>query len=314
MSCLVSICIPCHNAARYVGAALESALGQTWANLEIIVVNDGSTDGSGDVLNDFESRGVKIIHESCGSAAKARNRAFRETSGAYIKFFDADDLLSPEMVERQLARLNGRQDAVASSEWGRFYNDDVSTYSKNVESVWRDMVATDWLVEAWKFAKPMMQPGMFLIPRKILETAGDWDEQLTLFDDFEFYARVLCHTNEVLFTPEGVLYYRSGLAGSLSRQRSRQSIQSAFDSLFRGTEHLMLRRADAASRRSCANILQNFFYTCYPDYAELRVEVARQVKILGGSDLRPDGPPKFHLLRRLIGWKLAKRIQRFAGR
>jgi glycosyltransferase involved in cell wall biosynthesis len=310
MSCLVSICIPCHNAARYVGAALESALGQTWPNLEIIVVNDGSTDGSGDVIEEFKSRRVKIVHESCGSAAKARNRALRETSGEYIKFLDADDLLSPEMVERQLGRLEGRQDAVASSEWGRFYDDDLSNFRLNLQTVWRDMRATDWLIEAWTDARPMMQPGIFLIPRALLNETGDWDEELTLIDDFEFFARVLCHSNEVLFTPEAILYYRSGLMGSLSGQTSRTAIESAFHSLIGGTGHLLQRRDDALARRSCANLLQDFIYSYYPDHPDLRAEAEQRVKALGGSDLRPDGSPAFQAARRFIGWRAARQLQR----
>jgi len=310
---LVSICIPCHNAVPYVGAALESALAQTWSNVEIIVVNDGSTDGSGEVLAEFESRGVKVIHERCGSAAKARNRALREAGGDYIKFFDADDLLSPEMVEKQMVRLKDRQDAVASSEWGRF-RDDLTGFQPNPQSVWRDMEAAEWLVVAWADARPMMQPGMFLIPREILAEAGPWDEELTLTDDFEFYARLLCHATQVLFTSGATLYYRSGIAGSLSARKSPEAIESACHSLLKGTAHLLERRNDLAAKRSCANVLQDFIFTYYPNRPDLTAKMKARVRELGGSMLEPDGPPKYHLLRRWIGWRLAKRIQLLAGR
>ena len=307
---LVSICIPCHNAAPYVGAALDSVLAQTWRHLEIIAVNDGSTDGSEEILETYRSRGVKIIHEKCGSAAKARNRAYKDSKGGYIKFFDADDLLSPEMVEMQMARLNGRQDAVASSEWGRFYQDDVSTFRPNPQSVWRDMEATDWLVEAWVDAKPMMQPGMFLIPREILARAGSWDEALTLIDDFEFYSRILCNARQVLFSPGATLYYRSGITGSLSGQRSRKAVESAYNSLCRGTAYLLARRDDPAATRSCANVLQDFIYTYYPDHSDLLAKIETRIRELGSSNLIPEGPPRFHAVRRFVGWKAARRIQR----
>jgi glycosyltransferase involved in cell wall biosynthesis len=309
LSSLVSICIPCHNAAPFVGAALDSALAQTWPNLEIIVVNDGSTDESSAVLATYADRGVKIITEKCGSAAKARNRALQEAPGDYIKFFDADDLMNPEFIERQMARLAGRSDAVASSEWGRFYGDDLTTLRLNPQSVWRDMESTEWLVEAWRDARPMMQPGMFLIPASILRKAGGWDESLTLIDDFEFFARVLCHANEVLFTPGAVLSYRSGLKGSLSGQKSRRAVESAYHSLLKGTGHLLARRQDADAKRSCANLLQDFIHTYYPDHADLRHAMKLRVEELGGSDLSPDGPPRFQKLRRLLGWRLARRVQ-----
>ncbi len=310
---LVSICIPCHNAATYVGAALDSVLAQTYKNLEIIVVNDGSTDGSAEILEQYRERGVRVIHEMCGSAAKARNRALKEATCDYIKFFDADDLLSPEMIEKQMERLSGRTDALASSEWGRFHGD-LGTFKSNPQSVWRDMESTEWLVEAWRNARPMMQPGMFLIPRTILEKTGGWDEDLTLIDDFEFFARLLCHGREVLFTPGAVLYYRSWVSGSLSGQKSRRAIESQYNSLLRGTAHLLARREDPAARLSCANMLQDFIFTHYPDHPDLCAKLSERIAELGGAELKPDGPPRFHQLRRLLGWKMARRVQKVAGR
>ena len=306
---LVSICIPCHNAAPYIGAALDSVLAQTWKNLEIIVVNDGSTDGSAEVLEQYRERGVRVIHQENRGQCAAANKAFAESTGDYIKFFDADDLLSPEMIEKQMGRLAGRTDAVASSEWGRFHGD-LSTFKSNPQSVWCDMESTEWLVEAWHYARPMMQCALWLIPRPILVQCGGWDEDLSLINDFEFFARVLCHSKEVLFTSGAVLYYRSGISGSLSGQKSRKSIESQYHSLLRGTGHLLARREDPAAKLSSANMLQDFIYTYYPDHAELREKLAQRVQELGGSDLVPDGPPRFLKLQRLLGWKAAKRIQK----
>lgn len=311
---LVSICIPCHNVAPYLAAALDSVIAQTWQNLEIVVVNDGSTDGSTEILESYRTQGVKVIHETLGSASKARNRAYAEASGDYIKFFDADDLISPRMIEYQIARLNGRCDAVASSEWGRFYNNDLTTFRPNPQSVWRDMRATDWLIESWADARPMQQPGIFLIPRKILEAAGPWDEELTLIDDFEFFARVLCHAKDVHFASGATLYYRSGLTGSLSGRKGKKAVESAFHSVDRATKHLLARRNDADARQACANILQDFSHTYYPDHADLTLQMECRAKDLGGSTLSPEGPPNFQYLRKMIGWKLARRIQRAFNR
>src|SRR6266496_3113438 len=311
---LVSILIPCHNAAQYVASALESALAQTWPEKEIIVMDDGSTDGSGEILESFQDRGVKVVDERCGNAAAARNRAFRESTGKYLKFFDADDLMEPHTIQLQMERLDSNSSAVASCEWGRFYGDDLSTFKLNPESVWRDMAPLDWLVESWMDARPMMQPGLYLIPRPILEQAGLWNDKLSLIDDFEFFARILCKASEVRFASGARLYYRSGINGSLSAQKSRRAVESAFRSLSDGTDHLLARRKDENARRACANVLQDFIYTYYPDHPDLRREMAARIAELGGSDLLPSGPPGFQSLRRFSGWKLARRIQRWAGR
>jgi glycosyltransferase involved in cell wall biosynthesis len=312
---LVSILIPCFNAAPYVGAAVQSVLDQTWPEKEIIVVNDGSTDGSAEILDGIRDSRISVIHQHNTGQCAAANRAFEESHGDYVKFFDADDLLAPNTIELQMKRLAGSQTAVASCEWGRFYDDDVATFQLSPQTVWRDMESTDWLVEAWREAQPMMQCALWLIPRTIVARAGLWDTSLSLINDFEFFTRILCHSSEVRFTPEALLYYRSGLSGSLSGQKSRQAVVSAFLSVTRGTAHLLKRRSDKAARTACANILQGFIYTYYPEYPELRTTLTSRIDELGGSTVEPNGPPSFHKLRRLVGWKVARRFQKhFAGR
>jgi glycosyltransferase involved in cell wall biosynthesis len=307
---LVSVCMPCHNAERYVGEAVESVLNQTYKNIELIVVNDGSTDRSGEVLQQYVGRGVKVIPEKCGNASKARNRAFREAKGEYIKFFDADDLISPRMIERQLARLKGRQDAVAMSEWGRFYSDNIQTFKPNPQSVWRDMKGVDWLVEAIYDAEPMMQAGMFLIPRGLAERAGPWNEKLTLIDDFEYFCRLLSKSNSVFFVKGVSLFYRSGIQGSLSAQKSRTARESACESVLLSIQHILKSRNDAASRLSCANNCQKMIYDLYPYHADLRKRLQRKVESLGGAKIQARGGTIFSFLQPLVGWKLARIIQK----
>lgn len=309
---LVSILVPCFNAELYISAAIESALAQTWPEIEIIIVNDGSTDKSGEIIDRFAKLhdNITLICQKNAGQCAAANRALCEATGDYIKFFDADDIMHPQMIERQLARLNGSVCDVASVAWGRFYGEDFSTFMLNPQTVWRDMDARDWLVEAWMDARPMMQCALWLIPRQILEQAGGWDEELSLINDFEFFARVLCHAENIRFTPDVPLMYRSGLPGSLSGRKSDAALDSAFHSLIRGTGHLLSVRDDREARLACANVLQDFIYTYYPRRNDLRKQAGDRLMALGGSDLPPSGSPAFQVLRRFLGWKLARRVQR----
>lgn len=307
---LVSVCIPCFNAEHYVQKTLDCLLKQSWAALEVIVVNDGSTDRSMDVLRPYADRGVRIVDQSQAGQCAAANRALSLASGDYIKFLDADDLISPDFIGLQMARLEGRADAVASAGWGRFYGDDLATFKPNPEPVWRDMDPLDWLIEAWAEAHPMMQCGLFLIPRSLLDRSGGWDESLSLINDFEFFARVLVHSRAVLFTHEATLFYRSGLKGSLSAQKDRKAAESAFHSVLKGTGYLLAHRSTASARRSCANVMQNFIYEFYPKYHDLLGAMEERIAELGGSDLTMPAGPRLHQLQRFLGWKAAKRLQR----
>jgi glycosyltransferase involved in cell wall biosynthesis len=307
--------MPAYNVEDYVADALNSALGQTWSPLEVVVVNDGSTDRTGEILDAYDSEYdcFRVLHQDNQGQCAAANDAYRAAEGELIKFFDADDLLSPEFVERQVEQIGGSTSHVASAEWARFY-EDPSEATFEPEDVWQDMDPVDWLVTAWEDGRPMMQCALWLIPRPVLEESGLWNERLSLINDFEFFSRVLVHAEGVRFTPGARLYYRSGLDDSLSGQDSREHVESAFRSLIDGTQHLLDREDSLRTRRAAANMLQDFIYGYYPHHPDLRGKVQDRIQELGGSDLEPKGPPGFELLRPVLGWKLARQVQRFAER
>lgn len=312
---LVSICMPCYNAGKYVAEALDSVLAQTYPNLEIIVVNDGSKDNSAEVLEGYRSKGVRILNQENRGACAANNRALAEARGECIKFFDADDVLCPHFVEAQMNRLGGRTDAVACGKWGRFYNDDLSTHRVEEElPLWKDMDAADWLVESWINARAMQQCGLWLIPRQLIEKRGGWDERLTLINDFEFFARLLCGAKEVLFCPDAVLFYRSGLPKSLSGERSRKGYESQCEAILLGTSYLLARRKDARARLACANTCQQGCYDFYPEHPDLCAKMEERIAEYGPANLPPAGGRGYQLLSRALGWKAAKRLMRFVGR
>jgi glycosyltransferase involved in cell wall biosynthesis len=313
---LVSIIMPCFNAGKWVKGAIDSVLAQTYPYFELIVVDDGSNDESWKVLQEFANDPrVRLLRNerNIGQSASA-NRGYAEARGDYIKFFDADDLLSPDFVAAQVNRLTGRTDAVASASWGRFYNNDPATFVLNPEPVWKDVETTEWLIDSWIDCKGLMQCALWLIPRQILEKTGPWNAKLSLINDFEFFSRVLCAAKEVLFCPEAVLYYRSGTPGTLSGQKSRAAYESMADSILLGTAQLLARRQDARARLAAANVCQHGVYDLYPHHRDLQRKLEARIKECGGSNVPPFGGRYFHALRPFIGWKLAKRLQKLVGR
>ena len=99
---LVSVMIGVYNGERYLGEAIESVLAQTHSPVELIVVDDGSTDGSGEIAASY-GPSVRCIRQERGGMAASRNRAIREASGDFFAFLDADDRFPPAKLERQLA-------------------------------------------------------------------------------------------------------------------------------------------------------------------------------------------------------------------
>lgn len=108
MNLLVSIIIPCYNTEKYIAEAITSALSQTYSNIEVIVVDDGSTDGSWEIIQSFGDRLKSEQIEHQGGCA-ARNRGLQLSKGKYIQFLDADDLLLSHKIEKQVPILEDNQ-------------------------------------------------------------------------------------------------------------------------------------------------------------------------------------------------------------
>ncbi|NBB23592.1 glycosyltransferase [Porphyrobacter sp. SLTP] len=308
---LVSVLIPCFNAERFVAAALDSVLAQTYHPIEIIVVNDGSTDGTGAILERYRSRGVVAIDHINAGAATARNLAFKHSRGQYILYFDADDVINSFHIEALHAVLPRSSNYIAMSQWDRF-RDEPTKAVFPPRQTYMNLPGPDWLALDWISGEPMTQSGMFLIPRSLIKEVGGWNESLSLFDDFEFFARIIARSDGVRFAKDARLFYRSGLSGSLSGRKSRPAMESACRSLLLGTSYLLAIENSLKARRACANILQAFHYNFYPHFYDLRSEILSRVAELGGSDLKPSGPPGFHKLRRLVGWQMARHAQHVA--
>src|SRR5215510_8915726 len=106
MEPLVSILIPAYNAQQWIAGTLESALSQTWPKKEIIVVDDGSSDQTLQIARQFASKTVRIVTQANQGASAARNTAFSICQGDYIQWLDADDLLDPDKIEKQVRKLD----------------------------------------------------------------------------------------------------------------------------------------------------------------------------------------------------------------
>lgn len=308
----VSILIACYNADRWIRPAIQSILLQSNPDFEVIIVDDGSTDDSRKIVGEFQDPRIRLICEPRNQGASiARNIAFANSKGEFVLFVDADDVIAPKHIEALVNRLRVEPNCVALSQWARFRRDpsDAIVLSRPTE---RDMNGADWLALDWKSAKPMTQSGMILIPRVLIEQHGGWDERLSLIDDFEFFARIISRSGGVRFAPDACLYYRSGISGSLSGQRSRTAIVSQLTSLIMGTDHLLAVHDIQAYRSVCAGVLKAFDFEHYPDHPDLRAKARTRMKELGGSKMQPEGPPGFQALRKFVGWKIARRLQRFA--
>lgn len=310
---LISICIPAYNAALYVKDSINSILVQSYQNLEIIIVNDGSTDDTLTVLENFKDQRIRIINTENKGQCAAANLAYQHSSGEYVKFMDADDIISPFFIEQQYHNIKENQSWIASAKWGRFYNDDLETFTLNPEPVWKDMLPIDWLVESLWSGPNMMQCALWLIPRPILEKSGLWNEKLSLINDFDFFIRVLLSAHQIRFTPEAILYYRSGMGGSLSQQKSRKALYSGYLSTKLGCSHILDFENSPKTRKICADLYMTWHYECYPQLRNESKEMKKLAIALGGSAQKFEAGGLTKKLADLLGWRFTKKLKYLIG-
>jgi hypothetical protein len=158
----------------------------------------------------------------------------------------------------------------------------------------------------------MMHPAAWLVPRRIADLAGPWDERLSLADDLEYFARVLLASDGIRFCAGARTYYRSGLTGSLSAQRSDRALESGLLATELGTRALLARENSDRTRRASATMFQRFAFDAFPLRRDLAEKAAAQASALGGASILPGGGAAFETLARLAGWRMALRARQMA--
>jgi len=314
---LVSILIPAWNSAAWIAETLDSALAQTHPRTEIIVIDDGSTDQTLSLARAHAARHPGRIHVATqpnSGASAARNHALRLATGDFIQFLDADDLLSPRKLELQLALLSSRPPAtLATCRWGRFDTDPAATRFVD-RDVARDFTPRDYMLAHLGGPGVMMHPAAWLIPRAVAGHAGPWAETLSLNDDGEYFARVILASSGLAYAadPAASSHYRSNLSGNLSARRSPGALVSLEKSCALVAAHVTSALGgDSALRSALADYWQRLAYELHPDAAPASRAAESRAREFGGSSLPPPIGPRFRILSRLLGWRLARRLRRY---
>ena len=310
MQHLVSILIPAYNAEAWIADTIQSALAQTWPRKEIIVVDDGSKDHTRAVARQFASRGVLVVSKENQGAAATRNYALQLSQGDYIQWLDADDLLAPDKIERQLAALRDTDTkrTLLSSPWA-FFNFRTHRARFVQTSLWQDLSPAEWLVR--KMGENLhMQTATWLTSRELAEAAGPWDRRLHFDDDGEYFCRVLLVSEGTRFVPEARVFYRITSTKRVSHIGGSDKKKDAL--LLSMNLHVQYLRSIEESKRvrkACLAYLQNWYDNFYPERPALVAELQNMAAQLGGRLEAPRLRWKYAWMQPIFGWKAAKWAQ-----
>ena len=236
---LVSVIIPTYNCAAWIAQAIESVFAQTYTNLEVIVVDDGSTDDTRARLTPWDGR-IRYIVQANGGPAKARNRGIKEARGALIAFLDADDLWLPEKLMRQWECLQ------QSADIGLVHTDTYHKYEPSAECVYLHRSRERFVNMCYPefFLGNRVHTSTVLVTRTGLDRAGLFDESIRVpsTEDLDLWIRIakdfaFGYVNESL-----VVYRHHNTNGSLDQLAMVQN------------EYRVLARAFGQDRRPSGSI------------------------------------------------------------
>lgn len=185
----VSVIIPTYNRGKFIGAAIQSVLNQTFQDFEVVVVDDGSTDQTGDVVKAFASGKVKYVYQPNRGRSNARNHALGLAKGRYIAFLDSDDLYLPDKLALQVDYMDSHP------EIGMIYT---SAYciDENGARMKDEYEATvsGWVYEHIAFFVPVtITLPTAMVRKEVFDKVGGFDEAMERFEDTDMWRRISKH-------------------------------------------------------------------------------------------------------------------------
>jgi len=311
---LVSICMPCYNAERHLRATLDSIIAQTYSNIEVVVVDDASTDSSRDILASYGDAikweaGIK--RDQSGTV----NRAFALSAGEFITFHDSDDFMDPSKTALQVETALRAPGAVVYGPWRLVWKmpdgaDRVETRQTEAVPAQADLLAMH--LRGW-----FIPPNGYLWPRAVVESLGGWDETLHADKDADFAMRAILAGFPFVYCPGSWVDYvqHAGLRASTSK--SPQALRSRAR-VIRKVTRMLAERGDLDRYRDAIafrydDLARDHWQYCRPTAAWC----AREARRVSGKPTEV-GAWYYRLVRRFFGVYCAENLamakRRLGGR
>jgi glycosyltransferase involved in cell wall biosynthesis len=211
MPLTVSIITPCYNGARYLRQTLESAVRQSRPALEVIVIDDGSTDDSAAIAESFGAP-VRVIRQTNHGESVARNRGLEAARGSHVLFLDADDLLHPDALAHLAPALEGRPGTVALMGCAWFTTDPEHPHSARElthDAFYPDIIESN-----------LGPPNCWLAPLDVVRAAGGFAESMKWFEDWDMWWRVGLEARGLVSVPFIGARYRQHPESQLATTRA----------------------------------------------------------------------------------------------
>lgn len=216
---LVSIIMPSYNAAKHITESIDSVLGQSWPNIELMVIDDGSTDDTVMVVKSYGEK-VTLLQQENKGPYPARNRALMNSHGKYIAFLDADDWWSNDFLEKMVSTLEKHQADLSYCGW-----QNIGSHTRNNKPFIPPDYEKQDIVAAFLRNCPWPIHAA-IIKRSIVMDVHGFSEQCFSSMDYDFWLRILGHTQNIVLTPHVLAFYRWHGSSQISANKARQVVDA----------------------------------------------------------------------------------------
>jgi glycosyltransferase involved in cell wall biosynthesis len=239
----ISVIIPAYNAERTIQETVKSVLEQTFSDFELIIIDDGSTDRTLDLIQKIAVPRIRCFSYENGGVAVARNRGIFHAMGEFIAFLDADDLWTSDKLERQFKALEEHSEAAVAYSWTYFLDENENNSYADTSSFYEGDVYANLLVKNF-----LHNGSNCLVRKQAIDAVGLFDGTLTHCEDWDFYIR-LAFIYPFVLVPKPQVIYRQVLGTATSKvDVMEKSILTVIDRAFKVAppEHQHLKQQSLA--------------------------------------------------------------------
>lgn len=312
---LVSIIMPAYNAAKYIGEAIQSVLEQTWTNWELIILDDGSTDNTLQIAQQFAAKDdrIQVYHQSNQGGCVARNEALKHVTGDYVQYLDADDKLHAEKLSLQVVE-NVDEDTVILGSCLRLLANGYCVESSMAKLCTSYAPAIDTQVAIWSNHFNSFPYSSYLIPRPISDMVGEWNIQLKRSQDSEYMARVLVLAKKLVYVPDAIFYYRQVENSVSAKPLSRQQMRSEAMVCDVIADAILAHSKSIYAKRACEIHYTDVLTAWYPQNKFVIKDMLKAMKARGLKFNFENRGRLFHILKNIFGWRAAVIITKWRSK
>lgn len=208
-----SVIIPLYNKEKYIKATLDSVLAQSFKDFEVVIVNDGSTDNSQAIVQDYDDGRISVISKENKGLSHTKNYGIQNANGSYMAFLDADDLWSDTYLETCFSQIESHPDfKVFATNYNVFWPKEHIDLAKkdNKKSRYKNISQYTDIIKY-----PISQSS-FIVHKSVFEKAGYFDASINYGEDEDFYIRCLKHF-AISYNPNPLIFYRLGIDNQMTQ-------------------------------------------------------------------------------------------------